>query len=108
MKKREKKDEEKESKRSGDFTSPETDTDKTGIDLDSDKTVKKKSEQKSKLEVDPDSTEIDTDADKTKKKPNNLCQRGKGKISLFIYNYFCSVITIVCFINNCNKINTVI
>jgi hypothetical protein len=50
-----------------DFTSPETNTDKTGVDNDADKTVKRNVLQKSKIENDPDSTGIDTKADKTKK-----------------------------------------
>ncbi len=79
MKKRKKNDEEKTSKRSADFTSPETDTDKTGIDLDSDKTVKKKSDQKSKLEIDPDTTEIDTEADKTKKETEQPIPKRKRR-----------------------------
>ena len=52
---------------SPDFTSPETNSDKSGDDNDADRTVKRKKNWKSKLGIDPDSTGIDTKADKTKK-----------------------------------------
>ena len=52
---------------SGDFTSPDIDNDKTGIDNDADKTVKQILPGKSKLDPETDPTEKDTEADKTKK-----------------------------------------
>ena len=52
---------------SADFTSPDTNSDKTENDDDADKTVKRNKSWKSKLGDDPDTTGIDTKADKTKK-----------------------------------------
>ena len=65
---------------SADFTSPDVNSDKTGADNDSDRTVKIKNPSKSKLEIDPDTTGIDTKADKTRKEteiglPKNLRKR---------------------------------
>lgn len=66
---------------SEDFTSPDVNSDKTGADNDSDRTVKSKNPGKSKLEVDPDSTGIDTKADKTKKENGSDLPKNPSKDS---------------------------
>jgi len=62
---------------SPDHTVPDVSADKTGIDNDADKTVKRNKSIKSKLEVDPDSTGIDTGSDKTKKEKPPGKQKNK-------------------------------
>ena len=66
---------------SPDFTSPDINSDKTGADNDSDRTVKIKNPTKSKLEIDPDSTGIDTKADKTKKENGSDLPKNPSKDS---------------------------